>query len=100
MIKIICFNTNSISPCNFIANISGEIYKSKNQNIQLKAVKNKCYKINVYNEQKVIYYTGQDILVTFVFNCYNYKRVILLTDKNYQGLPIKKGEIKLNGIQY
>ena len=53
------------------------------------------YKIKYDNQLIIILYKCDDIIINL---CSNNKKVIILTDLNYKGLKIEKGEIILNVI--
>ena len=96
MIIIKCFYGNSLSYVNFFCRINNRVFKSNNGVIYFSACKNKVYKIYVFNECRIVYYTGKTFVVTFVFNKKTLmKKIVYLTDRNYSGLKIEKGELFL-----
>ena len=96
MIIIKCLNIDSLDILNYYCFINNKKYKSNNGIIKFSACLNKIYKIIIFNQVKVVYYTGKIITVTFVFKTKKEKRKrFKLTDRFYSGLKIEKGELFL-----
>ena len=100
MVIIKCINPKSLSECRFNAYIisNGQIKNNQSVNGEINLnLKPGVYKVIIYNQIKVIFYNGEDLIIPFVFPMCIEKKIMLF-DKNYQGLKIQRGKIIFNGL--